>query len=310
MPQRTVLGSLACEVPVLAGGASDAPGARGSTVAARPFAAPFVETGDGTSLFYKDWGTGQPVIFVHGGQLGADMWEYQLLELVDHSLRCIAYDRRGCGRSSQPWHGYDVDTLADDLAAVIEQLGLREVALVGHSNGCGDIARYLSRHGASRVARVVLIGATTPFLLKTADNPDGVDQSVFDMTVAELSRDRPHFFPAGAAAFFGVGLPNVSVSPEIVQWGVGLALQASPRATVAMTRTFAETNFRPDMAAFTVPTLVIHGAGDQFAPLELCGRRTAELIPGARLAVYDTGHGLFLTEKERLNHDLRDFIAA
>ncbi len=271
---------------------------------------PYVMTRDGTSLFYNDWGTGQPVVFVHGGQLGADMWEYQLLDLVDHGLRCIAYDRRGCGRSDQPWHGYDIDTLADDLAALVDQLDLHDVTLVGHSNGCGDIARYLSRHGVSRIARAALIAPTTPFLLKTADNPDGVDQNDFDETIAQLSRDRPHFFAASAPAFLGVGLPNVSVSPALVQWGVGLALQASPRATIAMTRTFAETDFRPDMAAFTVPTLVIHGVGDQFAPLELCGRKTAELIPGVRLAVYATGHGLFLTEKARLNGDLLAFVTS
>ena len=268
----------------------------------------FVATGDGTSLFYKDWGTGEPVVFVHGGQLGADMWEYQMTPLAGQGLRCIAYDRRGCGRSSQPGHGYDVDTLADDLAAVIERLDLRAVTLVGHSNGGGDIARYLSRHGADRVVRAVLVGSTTPFLLKTEDNPDGVDKSAFDETVAALSTDRPRFFAAGAPPFFGVGLPNVSVSPEMVQWGVGLALRASPLATIAMTRTFAETDFRPDMESFTVPTLVIHGAGDAFAPLDLCGRKTAQAIPGSRLEVYDSGHGLFITEKERLNRDLLAFV--
>jgi pimeloyl-ACP methyl ester carboxylesterase len=271
---------------------------------------PYVMTRDSTSLFYNDWGTGRPVVCVHGGQLGAAMWEYQQVELVDQGVHCIAYDRRGCGRSDQPWQGYDIDTLADDLAALVDHLDLHDVTLVGHSNGCGDIARYLSRHGVSRIARAVLIAPTTPFLLKTADNPNGVDQNVVDETIAQLSRDRPHFFAASAPAFLGVGLPNVSVSPELVQWGVGLALQASPRATIAMTRTFAETDFRPDLGAFTMPTLVIHGAADLFAPLELCGRRTAELIPGARLVVYDTGHGLFLTEKERLNRDLLAFIAA
>ena len=270
---------------------------------------PLVETADGSSLFYNDWGTGEPVVFVHGGQLGGAMWEYQVLELVDQGLRGITYDRRGCGRSDHSWHGYDVDTLADDLAAVLANLDLERVTLIGHSNGCGDIARYLSRHGAGRVARVALIAPTTPFLLKTADNPGEVDQSVFDETVAELARDRPRFFAATAPAFFGMGLPNVIVSPEMVQWGIGLALQASPRATIAMTRTFAATDFRPDMSSFTVPTLVIHGAGDQIAPLDLCGRKTAELISGAQLTVYDTGHGLFLTEKARLNQDLLAFIA-
>jgi non-heme chloroperoxidase len=292
------------------GGAAGMPNVRAGVMAPQLPATPFVETADGSRLAYQDWGTGRSVVFVHGGQLGAAMWEYQLLELVDHGLRCIAYDRRGCGRSSHPWHGYDADSLADDLAALIDQLGLHEVALVGHSNGCGDIARYLSRHGSSRIARVALLAPTTPFLLKTPDNPNGVDKSVFDQTVAALSEDRPRFFAAGASPFFGVGLPNVSVSPEMMQWGVGLALQSSPRAAIAMTRTFAETDFRPDMKSFTVPTLVVHGAGDALAPLDLTGRRTAELVPGSRLEIYETGHGLFITEKERLNRDLLAFIAA
>jgi non-heme chloroperoxidase len=306
--QRQVSESLAVEGTELAGVAADGPGPRAGTTLIRPSATPFAVTDDGTSLYYNDWGMGQPVVFVHGGQLGAAMWEYQLLDLVEHGLRTIAYDRRGCGRSSQPWHGYDVDTLADDLAALLAHLDLERVVLVGHSNGCGDIARYLTRHGASRVARVALIAPTTPFLLETEDNPNGVNGSVFDETVAELSRDRPRFFTAGAPAFFGVGVSHVSVSPEMVQWGVGLALQASPRATIAMTRTFAETDFRPDMASFTVPTLVIHGAADMIAPLDLCGRATATRIPGARLAIYETGHGLFLTEQTRLNQDLLAFI--
>ncbi len=268
----------------------------------------FITTSDGTSLFYRDWGTGAPVVFVHGGQLGADMWEYQIIPLVSQGLRCIAYDRRGCGRSDQPWHGYDPDTLAADLAAVLDHLDLRDVALVGHSQSCGDIARYLSRHGADRVARVGLVAPTTPYLLKSSDNRDGIEKGVFDAMIAALEEDRPRFTAALAPAFFGVGLPNVSVSPELMQWGIGLALQASPRAVIEMTRTFAETDFRPDMRAFTMPTLIVHGIDDQTAPFALCGEGTANLIPGSELKPYATGHGLFITEKDRLNRDLLTFI--
>lgn len=268
----------------------------------------YFETGDGANLSYRDWGSGSPVVFVHGGQLGAGMWEYQMVPLASQGPRCIAYDRRGCGRSDQPWHGYDPDTLASDLAALLDHLDLREVTLVGHSQGCGDIARFLSRHGGGRIARVALIAPTTPYLLKSPGNPDGIDNGVFEAMIAALAEDRPRFTTALAPAFFGVGLPNVSVSPELMQWGIGLALQASPRAVIEMTRTFSETDFRPDMRAFTMPTLVVHGVDDQTAPFALCGEGTATLIPGSELKAYATGHGLFITEMDRLNHDLLAFI--
>lgn len=270
---------------------------------------PFFQAKDATSLFYKDWGAGRSVVFVHGGQLGSDMWEYQLPYLVDHGLRCVAYDRRGCGRSDQPGHGYEYDTLADDLAALVEHLDLVDVTLVGYSNGGGDVTRYLARHGAGRVARVVLIAPTTPFLLQTEDNPDGVDKGVFDAMIAELRQDRAHYTAATAPDFFGVGLANVVVSPELIQWGVALALQASPKATIDMTRAMAVTDFRPDMGAFTMPTLVIHGDADRTVPLEVSGRKTAQAIPRSRLVVYEgAAHGLFFTEKDRLNRDLLEFI--
>ena len=269
----------------------------------------FIETRDRVSLFYKDWGTGNPVVFVHGWALGADMWEYQMPSLAGKGLRCIAYDKRGCGRSGQPWGGYDFDTFADDLAMLIEQLDLREVTLVGHSMGCGDITRYLSRHGAERVARAALVAPTTPFILRTADNPEGLEKSVFDNIVAELCRDRPRFLAASAPAFFGTGGPNSPVSQEMIQWAVGLFFQASPKAMTDMIRAMSETDLRKDMHAFTVPTLIIHGDADQGAPIDLTGRRTAQAIPGSELKVYEgAAHGLFITEKDRLNTDLLAFI--
>jgi pimeloyl-ACP methyl ester carboxylesterase len=283
-------------------GNAEAPGSRAR--------APFIETGDGIRLFYKDWGQGPPVLFCHGGILGADMWEYQMTALAGRGLRCIAHDRRGCARSTQPGRGYDFDTFADDVAALLEQLDLGGVTLVGHSMGCGEVARYLSRHGGRRVARAVLVSTTTPFLLKTPDNPGGIDRVVFDQMVAAAMLDRPRFTTLAAAPFFGVGLPNVSVSAEIVQWGIGLALQACPVATIETIRAFSETDFRSDMRAFTMPTLVIHGRADQGAPIALTAEPTAKLIRGARLEVYDSAHGLFITEKDRLNRDLLDFIQA
>ncbi|MEJ7583427.1 MAG: alpha/beta hydrolase [Acidimicrobiales bacterium] len=179
---------------------------------------PFLHTEDHTSLAYDDWGSGPSVVFVHGWVLGADAWEYQTSMLSEQGFRCVAYDRRGCGRSDRPGTGYDFDTLADDLAALIEHLDLSEVTLVGHSMGCGDIARYLTRHGPSRIARAALIAPTTPFLLQTPDNPEGVDASVFDFMVSQLVADRPQFLALAAPSFFGQAL-----TPELLQWGVGLA---------------------------------------------------------------------------------------
>jgi non-heme chloroperoxidase len=266
-----------------------------------------VETRDGVRLFYKDWGAGRPVVFCHGGILGADMWEYQMTALAAAGLRCVAHDRRGCARSSHPGRGYDFDTFADDLAALLDRLDLREVTLVGHSMGCGEIARYLKRHGAGRVRRAVLVATTTPYLLKAADNPDGIDRAVFDRMHAAAGADRPRFTALAAGPFFGEG-PAGAVSEELVRWGVGLALQACPVATLDTIRAFSETDFRADLRAFTMPTLVVHGRADQGAPLALTGERTARLIPGSRLEVYDTAHGLFITERERLNRDLLAFI--
>ncbi len=272
---------------------------------------PYVTTTDGCSLFYRDWGSGSPVVFLHGWGLGSGMWEYQMPWLVDQGLRCVAFDARGCGRSDDPGRGYDFDTLANDLAAVLEHLDLSGVTLVAHSMGSGTVARYLTLHGATRIARVLLLAPTTPFVLKTGDNPHGVDKAAFDFTCDQLARDRPRFLAAGAEAFFGRGTEQSPVSREIIEWGVGLAMQASPRATIGYVRTFSESDLRGDLRSFTVPTLVIHGDADQSTPLELTGRPTARGIDGARLVVYEgAAHGLFFTEKERLNRDLVEFVSS
>jgi non-heme chloroperoxidase len=283
--------------------------AQSSTTISNSLNLPFIETDDGTCLFYKDWGAGKPVVFIHGWILNADIWEYQMTELVNHNLRCIAYDRRGCGRSSQPGGSYDYDRLADDLAALIEQLNLQEVTLIAHSMAGGEIVRYLSRHGSDRIVRIVFVASTTPFLLKTTDNPDGIDKDFYDHMIAEVSHDRPHYLATVAPIFFGVGLPNISVSSELMQWAVGLALQASSQAAIETVRTLSETDLRADLRTVTVPTLIIHGDRDQYVPIEVSGYRTAQLIPNSQLIVYEgAAHGLFITHKERFHRDLLVFI--
>jgi non-heme chloroperoxidase len=265
---------------------------------------PYIEANDHTRLHYNDWGAGDPVVFLHGWVLGADIWEYQTVPLATAGMRCIAYDRRGCGRSDQPATGYDYDTFAGDLAALIEGLDLRNVTLVAHSMGGGEIARYASNHGLDRVARVVFIATTTPCILQAPDNPTGVPKGYFDEMIAQLTDDRPRYLAQAAPGFFG----NNSVSHELVEWGVGLALRASPLATTEMIRAMSETDFRTDLKAVDVPALVIHGKADVGAPLELTGRPTAAAIPDSRLEIYESGHGLFLTEKTRLNAELLAFV--
>jgi non-heme chloroperoxidase len=273
---------------------------------------PFIETNDQTRIFYRDWGTGIPVVFVSAWALSGAMWEYQMLPLCEQGLRCIASDRRGHGRSDDPGSGYLFDTLADDLAALLAHLDLSGVTLVGNSMGCGEIVRYLSRYSTDRIARVVLTSTVTPFLLRTEDNPEGAPKSFLDQTTSALTADRPHFMASGAIKYFGLGStwPGAEVvSSEMVQWMVQLILESSPKAILECRRAINETDFRPDLPACTVPTLLIHGEQDQTAPLNLCGRRTAQAIQGSQFKVYErAAHGLFLTERDRLTADLLTFI--
>jgi non-heme chloroperoxidase len=311
MHRRHVLGAFAAAAAGarLAAAGAEATPATSAAKSAGVTPGSFVVTKDGTALFYKDWGAGGAVVFIHGTPVNSDIWQYQMNFLAGQGLRCVAYDRRGHGRSGQPWHGYDYDTLADDLDALIEHLRLRDVTLVGHSMGGGEVVRYLSRHGSRRVARAVLVAATAPFPLKTADNPEGLDAGVFEGLRATMGRDSARFIASGAPGFFGAGLPGVSVSPETMQWGVGLCFQTSLRAMLECNRALAETDFRAEMSRIDVPVLVIHGDADQSAPLALTGRRSARLIPGSRLVVYEGApHGLLITHTDRLNADLLHFI--
>jgi pimeloyl-ACP methyl ester carboxylesterase len=240
---------------------------------------PFIETADKTALYYTDWGAGRPVILIHGWPLNADMWEYQSAFLAEHGYRVIAYDRRGFGRSGKPWSGYDYDTLADDLAAIMDQLDLRSAALVGFSMGGGEVVRYLSRHGAARVSHAALIAAVTPFLLQTPDNPDGVPQSQFDGIIDSLKADRPAFLTPFGKMFFGVGVLTSPVSDEFLHWASAMALQAARPATIACVRAFSGTDFREDMKALTMKTLIVHGDGDETVPIKVAGARAAAMVP-------------------------------
>ena len=271
---------------------------------------PFITAKDGTQLYVKDWGSGRPVVLIHGWPLDADMWEYQMPALAEAGFRTIAYDRRGFGRSDQPWQGYDYGTMADDLKSVIETLKLQDVALVGFSMGGGEIARYMSRHGGAGVTRAVLVSAVTPMLLKTAEHPDGVDGSVFDGMIDGLKTDRPQFLTKFSKTFFGAGLLTSPVSADLMQWAGNLAMRASPKATIDCVNAFARTDFRPDMAHFKVPTLVIHGDADATVPIDISGRAAAAAISGARFEVYEGApHATPFTEKERLTRDLLEFLA-
>lgn len=262
-------------------------------------AAGTITTRDGTRLACLDQGAGRPIVLIHGWSLSSAIWTLQTDWLASQGLRVVAYDRRGHGGSDKPASGYDFDTLAADLAAVLDRLDLRDVVLVGHSMGAGEVTRYLARHGSDRIARVMLVAPTTPFALRTSDNPDGTDRAVYDRLVGALETNPLAYFAAGAPGFFGP-----SCEPEMVEWGLSIAQQASVPALVKCLRAFSETDFRPDMTAFTVPTSIVYGTGD-LPSILVSARRTAAAIAGSRVQTYDGApHGLFLTDPARFNRDL------
>lgn len=268
-----------------------------------------IQLKNGHEIYYKDQGQGDPVVLIHGWPLNADMFEYQTMMLLSRGHRVIAYDRRGFGRSSQPGDGYNYDILADDLHQLIEQLKLERVSLVGFSMGGGEVARYLARHGGGKVKKAVLISAVTPFLLKTADNPDGVDEKVFRDIQSGLREDRPHFLANFTKQFYGVGLVTSPVSEELLQWTAAMAYQASGLATHECVTAFGKTDFRPDMKAFRMPTLIVHGGQDKIVPIEVSALAADRLIPGAKLVEFkDAPHGLFVTHKNQLNEELMEFL--
>jgi non-heme chloroperoxidase len=271
---------------------------------------PFVTTTDGTRIYYKDWGEGRPVVLSHGWPLSSDSWEAQQLFLAEHGYRAIAHDRRGHGRSTQTWSGNEMDTYADDLSTLIEALDLRDVTLIGFSTGGGEVARYIGRHGTARIAQAVLVSAVPPLMLQTDDNPGGVPVEVFDAIRAGSVADRSQLYRDLAdGPFFGLNRPGASVSQGVRDafWRQGL--QAGHRNAYESIAAFSATDFRADLDAFDVPTLVIHGDDDQVVPVEVGGKASAARIKGATLTVYaGAPHGITDTHKQQLCEDLLAFL--
>jgi pimeloyl-ACP methyl ester carboxylesterase len=268
----------------------------------------YVQSRDGLRLFHADAGTGTPIVFVASAWLDSRMWEFQVPYLVDRGFRCVAYDRRGHGRSDGSWDGYDYDTLADDLGALLDHLDLRNTVLVSHSAGSGEIVRYLTRHGTRRVAKIAIVSGTTPCLMKRDDNPDGIDIELVKTDLAARTADRPAWFAENAAGFFGAGLPGIRVSPEFTEFMIRQCLDCTARATVQFFLTGFTADLRDELRALDVPALIVHGDHDLQAPLELCGRRTARLVTRSALRVYENAaHALFMTHAEQLNADLLAF---
>ena len=272
---------------------------------------PFIEAKDGTPLFYNDWGTGRPVVLLHGWPLSGDSWEYQSVRLVEAGFRVVVPDRRGFGRSGQPWSGYDYETLADDVETLLERCDVHDAVLVGFSMSGGEVAKLLGRNSA-RVGKAVLLSSVAPYLLKTDDNPDGVDGSVFDGIIDGIRADRPEFFENFSKAFYGRSLlGGAAVSSGILQWTLMMAMAASPRATIECVKAFGRTDLRADLRRATKPLLVIHGTSDATVPIDPSSRRVPALVPGAQVIEYDGApHGLFITARDRLLDDLVTFARA
>jgi non-heme chloroperoxidase len=270
-----------------------------------------ITTKDGTQIYYKDWGTGPPVVFSHGWPLDADAWDDQMMFLGERGYRVIAHDRRSHGRSSQTWNGNDMDTYADDLAALFESLDLKDATLVGHSTGGGEVTRYIGRHGASRVAKAVLVGAIPPLMLKTEANPSGLPMSAFDEIRAGVSADRSQFFKDLSAPFYGANRPGAKVSQGLRDWFWLMGMQGSLKGEYDCIKVFSETDLTEDLKKFDVPTLIIHGDDDQIVPIGASAHLSSRIVKNATLKIYPGApHGLTSTHKDQFNADLLAFLKA
>lgn len=261
------------------------------------------------NMYYKDWGKGQPIVFNHGWPLSADAWDDQMLFLAEHGYRCIAHDRRGHGRSSQPWEGNNMDTYADDLAQLIEHLDLKDVIHIGHSTGGGEIARYIGRHGTGRVAKAVLIASVPPVMIKSASNPAGLPIEVFNDMRKNLLNDRSQFFKDLSTLFYGANKPNANVSQGLKDsfWLQGMT--GGFKGLYECIQAFSETDFTDDLKKFDIPTLIIQGDADQIVPIADASLLSEKIIPGAQLKIYEGApHGLCSTHKDRINKDLLAFL--
>lgn len=271
---------------------------------------PFIETADRTGLYVTEWGSGPPVVFTHAWGLRSDSWNYQVTALAAAGLRCVLYDRRGHGRSDRPATGYDIDTMADDLATVIEHFDLHEATLVSHSLGSKEVIRYLTRHGQSRIARLVLVAPTTPLMRRTADNPDGIDPALIEANYQAVAADVPKWCADFEAAgpYFG---SSPAGSQGLIDWTTRMIVDTPLHVLLETLKVNVNTDMRPELQKIQVPALIIHGDQDASAPIDLTGRKTAQLIPGARLTVYPgAGHGLYASDHHTLNADLIAFIRA
>jgi non-heme chloroperoxidase len=268
-----------------------------------------ITTKDGTQIYYRDWGSGQPVVFSHGWPLSGDAFEDQMFYLASRGFRVIAHDRRGHGRSSQPWNGNDMDTYADDLAELVESLDLNDAIHVGHSTGGGEVARYIGRHGTKRVAKAVLIGAVPPLMLKTPDNPDGTPMEAFDQIRAGVLADRSQFFKDLSTPFYGYNRPGAKVSQGVRNGFWLQGMMAGFPAAYFCIKAFSETDMTQDLKRFDVPTLIMHGDDDQIVPIKAAALRSSKLVKGAILKVYPGfPHGMCTVNKDQINADLLAFI--
>ncbi|WP_395057666.1 alpha/beta fold hydrolase [Flavobacterium sp.] len=269
----------------------------------------FIETAPNVNLYVKDYGTGNPVILIHGWPLSNEMWEYQIENLVANNFRVITYDRRGFGKSSQPWNGYDYDTLTDDLKSIIDQLELTNVTLVGFSMGGGEVVRYFSRHAGQNVSKAVLVSSIIPYLAQSEDNPQGRTKEKNEATQQAIIEDRIAFLDQFGINFFGVSDINTVLSKPLLEYYRMLASFASPHGTTECAKSFSSADFRQEVLSMKVPTLIIHGNADKIVPIEISSEKTAQLIKNSKFIIYeDAPHGLFYTNKDKLNVDLLEFL--